>query len=269
MYRARVLTLNIWQQQGPHQARIELCKERLAALGADVICLQEVRQLPGEIPNQAATLADALGMDHVYETAQPWGGGDEGLAILSRHPIEEHGARELPHDTGRDRTRRVCLGARVGLPGGAAWFFTTHLAFRLEDGALRERQVVEADRFARELAGELPAVLCGDFNAPPEADEIRYLRGLTSLQGKRTYYQDAFASCNPGVAGHTWTRDNPYTAQLGWFPSRRLDYIFVAAERSSGVCRIQDCRIVCTEPDLRGVLCSDHYGLLAEVDLVA
>ncbi|MFZ5786920.1 MAG: endonuclease/exonuclease/phosphatase family protein [Acidobacteriota bacterium] len=264
----RIVTLNLWQEQGPWQERIALTALRLAALRPDVVCLQEVRQVEGKIPNQAATLAEALGFHHAYETGQPWGGGDEGLAIVSRFPIREHELIALP--TTPRESRRICLGAALETGDGVAWVFTTHLAFRLTDGVLREQQVVAVDAFVQErhARGALASILTGDFNAGADADEIRFLRGLTTLEGRRTYYQDAFALCNPGATGHTWCRDNPYTLALEWLePDRRLDYIFVTPMNRKGAGRIHECRLVCTEPDARGIRCSDHYGVLAEVTL--
>jgi endonuclease/exonuclease/phosphatase family metal-dependent hydrolase len=263
----RIVTLNIWQEQGPWERRMELLYERLDALHPDVVCLQEVRQVPGRIPNQAETLARRLELHFTYETGQPWGGGDEGLAILSRSPIAERDVCVLP-TTARE-SRRICLGAAVEAPEGRIWVFTTHLAFRLTDGVLREQQVVEVDRFVRDHhSGNTAALLTGDFNACPDSDEMRFMRGLTTLQGERTYYQDAFALCNPGIAGHTWCRENHYTLQLEWLePDRRLDYVYVTPMTRRGAGRIHACRIVCTEPDERGVRCSDHYGVLAEISV--
>lgn len=267
----RLVTINIWQEQGPWQRRLALLAERLRALDPDVVCLQEVRQVPGRVPNQAHTLARALGMHWTFEPAQAWGGGVEGLALLSRRAPRQRLVRELPFH-GPGRSRRVCLGLR--LPGegegehGPVWVFTTHLAYRLADGALRERQVLAADALIAGRGDEAPAVLAGDFNAVPEADEIRFLRGLTTLGGRRTYYQDAFARCNPGVPGHTWAADNPYTEALSWLePDRRLDYVFVTPRRRDGRGQVRSCRMVLRQPDLAGVRCSDHYGLLAEIAL--
>jgi endonuclease/exonuclease/phosphatase family metal-dependent hydrolase len=265
----RVLTLNIWQEQGPWERRLELIHQRLAQLKPDVVCLQEVREKEGQIPNQACTLAEQLGMSWTWEVAQPWGGGDEGLAILSRFPIAQQEARELPFTEGR--SRRVCLGTALDLGDeDPCWIFTTHLAWRLADGVLREAQVLAAERFVAEHSkgSSSATILTGDFNAPPEADEIRFLRGLTTLEGRRTYLQDAFQICNPGVAGHTWCKANPYTSQLGWLePDRRLDYIFVSPMTRAGTGTIQSCRIVCSDPDLDGVRCSDHFGVMAEIDV--
>lgn len=264
----RILTLNLWQEQGPWPRRMELCASRLAALSPDVICLQEVREVPDRVPNQAETLASRLGYTTcVYRAVQPWGGGDEGLAILSRWPLEAADDIELPFWP--DRSRRRCLGARLKAPSGPFWVFTTHLAYRLGDGALRELQVLEAERFVSTRAASLPgtaSLLCGDFNAVPESDEMRFLRGLCTLGGRRVYYQDAFEKLHPGVAGHTWCRENPYTAALAFLePDRRLDYIYVTPRTRAGAGVIESCRIVLSEPDPDGVYCSDHYGLLCEV----
>jgi endonuclease/exonuclease/phosphatase family metal-dependent hydrolase len=48
---------------------------------------------------------------------------------------------------------------------------------------------------------------------------------------------------------------------------RRLDYIFVTPCTRQGVGRLLQCRIVCSEPNERGIYCSDHFGVLAEVEV--
>jgi endonuclease/exonuclease/phosphatase family metal-dependent hydrolase len=265
----RVVTLNIWQEQGPWEQRLALIADRLNALEPDVVCLQEVREVAGCIPNQADTLAQRLGFETVtFEVAQEWGGGDEGLAIVSRLPMVNRDACELPFTTGR--SRRVCLGVELGLSSDCSfWVFTTHLAWRMADGALREQQVLAVESFVAAHSSEHPIILTGDFNAPPDADEIRFLRGRTSLAGRRTYFQDAFACCNPGASGCTWTSENPCTEPLSWLEqNRRLDYVFVSPMTREGAAQIHNSRLVCTEPDPTGVWCSDHYGVLAEIAII-
>ncbi|MCB9556047.1 MAG: endonuclease/exonuclease/phosphatase family protein [Deltaproteobacteria bacterium] len=260
----RLITLNIWQEQGPWQERLALTVQRLRALAPDVLCLQEVRQVPGRIENQARTLADALGMHCIFDVAQDWGGGDEGLAILSKHEISDPASEALPFTEGR--SRRICLGGHLSIGDRRLAVYTTHLAYRLSDGLLRERQVLAAEQFIRQHAGVVDlTIFSGDFNAAPESDEIRFLKGLTTIDERRSYFQDAYEVCNPGQAGHSWAADNPYTAQLSWLPPRRLDYVFVSARRRDGVGAIRDARLVLTEPDERGVWCSDHYGVLCEI----
>jgi endonuclease/exonuclease/phosphatase family metal-dependent hydrolase len=258
----RCLTLNLWGLEPPLERRMALVADGLRALAADVIGLQEVREAPG-VPNQAETLAGLLGYQHLFAPAVAFGGGHEGLALLARQPLVEHEARELPH--AQPDERRILLSARVG----EVWVHTTHLNYRLHHGKQREDQVLAIDA-AIGARGTNPQILMGDFNARPEADEMRFLRGLTCLGERRAYYQDAWLRLHPDEPGWTWASANPYTARLQFLePDRRLDYVYVTAQRRDGRGRIEDCRIVLDRPDPDGVFPSDHFGVLADVQIEA
>jgi endonuclease/exonuclease/phosphatase family metal-dependent hydrolase len=262
----KIVTLNLWGEQPPLERRMQLAIEQLRQLAPDVVGLQEVRQVPGQVPNQAETLASALGMEHHFVPATPWGGGEEGLAILSRHPIAERSVNELPHAVPTER--RLLVGASVETPAGRVEVFTTHLNYRLADGGKREDQIVAVDEHAAGAPSELPKILMGDFNATPDSDEIRFLRGLHTSAGKRTFWQDAWERRHGRADGFTWARSNPYTARLRWLErDRRLDYIFVSPMKRDGRGVVQDCRIVMDRAASDGALPSDHYGLYAEVQL--
>src|SRR5512143_99038 len=121
----KVVTLNLWGEQPPLDRRMEVAVEGLRALAPDVVGLQEVRQVPGKVPNLAETLGAALGMYHYFEPATPWGGGEEGLAILSRAPILARRVHELPHALPTER--RLVLGVTVESAAGPVDVWTTHL----------------------------------------------------------------------------------------------------------------------------------------------
>ena len=262
----RCLTLNLWGAEAPLQRRMELVVAGLRELQPDVVALQEVREVPGQLPNQAATLAEELGYHHVYMPAMPFAGGHEGLAILSRGPIHEHVAFGLPH--AETQERRILLSARMAFESLSAWVHTTHLNYRLAHGKYREDQVQAIDALIAARAGDAPSILMGDFNARPESEEIRWLRGLVSLNGRRTYYQDAWERLHPGERGWTWAKANPYTKVIEFLePDRRLDYIFVTPMRKDGRARIKSCEIVFDKPAADGAFASDHFGLLAEVQM--
>jgi endonuclease/exonuclease/phosphatase family metal-dependent hydrolase len=266
MQTIKVLTLNIWGEQPPLDARMRGMEAGIRALAPDVIALQEVRQIPGQLDNTAGTLADALGMALHYAAATPWGGGEEGLAILSRFPIVARMDRELPHATPEER--RIVLGVTVDTPIGAFSAFTTHLNYRLHEGDKREDQIVAAEALVAATASELPKVFMGDFNAIPDSDEIRWLRGLHTVGGRRVYYQDAFERRHPTDPGYTWARANVHTQKLRWLAlDRRIDYIFVSPMRRDGRGVVQECRIVLDRPDSDGCFPSDHFGLYAEVQV--
>lgn len=274
----RLVTLNLWGTEPPLDRRLALAEEQLRALAPDVIGLQEVRPLDGLAGRTTAdVLGDALGMQRVYEVTLRWNdgdffaghpGGEEGLAILSRFPILEHRATRLPE--ARPTEARILLSARLDTPAGAVWCHTTHLHYRLDDGVARERQVVAIDDVLRAIDSDRPQLLCGDFNAPPDADEIRFLRGLTTLAGRRTHYQDAWLRCHPDERGHTWSSENEHTRPLRSLDiDRRIDYVFVTTRRKDGRGTVKDCRVVLDQRDASGICASDHYGVLAEVQLEA
>jgi endonuclease/exonuclease/phosphatase family metal-dependent hydrolase len=266
----RFLTLNLWGAEAPLADRMRLIVQGIGALGADVVALQEVCEFP-DLPNQAATLARETGMHFAFSPTVAFRGGHEGLAILSRLPIAEHQSRELPH--AGEIERRILLSAALDLGGRPLWVHNTHLNYRLAHGRQREDQVLAIDDVIQGMTARGasdPQILMGDFNARPESDEMRWLCGLTTLAGRRTFYQDAWGRLHPGELGWTWASANPYTARLGFLQTdRRLDYVFVTPERRDGRGRIHDCQIVFSEPGPGEVFASDHYGVLATIQVSA
>lgn len=273
----RVVTLNLWGENAPLEQRLALCVEQLKALSPDVVTLQEVRQVPDKVANTAETLARELDMQYVFEKTVEWGGGDEGLAILSRLPVRQSGFTRLPHPMPDDQ--RIVLWAVVDSGVGGVAIFTTHLTYRMHHGDKREAQVVAVDAtvqsvMAAQTERPVTSVVTGDFNACPDADEIRFMRGMHSLNNRRTYYQDAFLvqpnrpSLALGEPGITWARRNSYTHKLRFLETdRRIDYIFVGAASRDGRGMVHDCRVVLDEPTAEGVFPSDHFGVFAEIQL--
>jgi endonuclease/exonuclease/phosphatase family metal-dependent hydrolase len=104
---------------------------------------------------------------------------------------------------------------------------TTHLNWRLDHSTVRQAQVRHLAEIIAPLdQSGLPAVLCGDFNAVPESDEIRMLTGLTTPPVPGLVFHDAWVVAGDGSAGHTWHHLNPHAARehLG---RARIDYLFV------------------------------------------
>ena len=260
-----ILTLNVWQEQGPWEERIALTAQEIDRLDPDVVLLQEVRDRPPVVSNQAVQIASLTGRETTYRPVESWGGGDEGLAILTRRLPQSVHVNELPSMEGR--SRRICLGVSIEVGGNSIQCYTTHLAYRLADGELRERQILAAVDLI-ERASTQYVVFGGDFNAVPLSDEIRFLRGLTTLNGRRVYFQDAFASCHPDLPGITWAERNSFTDAMSSFPrDRRLDYLFVSPQRRDGWGRVVRCDVVADVPAEDGTYCSDHFGVFAEISL--
>lgn len=258
----KVLTLNIWNRGGPWEDRLAVIRAGVAALSPDVICLQEVLALPDF--DQAAMIAEGLG----YHVAFGDDGSDHylfGNAILARWPIERTRVRPLPR--GGTHENRLAIFAALKTPWGRLPVFCTHLNWKLHQGHVRVQQVRELVAFVDRESdeGDLPAVLAGDFNAEPESDEIRYLRGLTGLGGECVYFCDCWAAAGDGTSGATFVRRNGY-ARNDQEPDRRIDYVFVRGpnERLEGVARA--CTLAFDAP-VGEVWASDHLGVLATIEL--
>jgi endonuclease/exonuclease/phosphatase family metal-dependent hydrolase len=175
----RVVTYNTGRNAAPYPERLGPIGRGLAALGADVICLQECLVSVDRRYDTAGELAAALGKrasvaltrrkrrEVAGEPLDTW----SALVVLADEAIEELGAHALPDDPD-DGERRVQL-VRVG-----GWVVAnTHLT-HLRDargGALRERQWAEVIGRLDALAS--PALVCGDLNAGPGDAWFDALRG--------------------------------------------------------------------------------------------
>jgi endonuclease/exonuclease/phosphatase family metal-dependent hydrolase len=285
----RIVTLNLWGTEPPLDARLALAARQLAQLAPDAVCLQEVRPLDPQRRagrTTAEVLAEALGMTAHYETAVAWQGvpgladGEEGLAVIARRIVDR---RVEPLPDARPTEARILLSVQVDTAAGPIWVHNTHLHYRLDDGVARERQVLAIDDAIRRLGRDRdspPQILCGDFNATADSDEIRFLRGLTTLGGRRTHFQDAWLRLHrepdPGdgpAEGITWSSENRFTRPLRSLDlDRRIDYVFVTTRKKDGRGTIHDCRVVLTQREGLGevaICASDHYGVCADVQIAA
>ena len=297
MQTLRVVTLNIWNRQGPWEARRALIRRGLSSLAPDVVVLQEVLRMgpPGagahgqhdELAEGEFTAGElrfsAYGPAWTIDAALPL---ELGNAVLSRFPIARAAHTLLPNPM-QHETRGV-LFTLIDTPAGLLPVFTTHLDWQLELSSVRCIQVraladlmdgwlaeskVQAQAADRPL---LPAVLGGDLNAEPDSDEVRFLRGLHTLSGpgpghapRSVYFADCFAHCaapaerDGGERGATFARSNRFAARE-YEPDRRIDYVFVA--RPDKKLRGEPVRSFrCFTESEGGVFPSDHYGVAADL----
>jgi beta-glucosidase len=262
-----LMTLNLanYDDHADWDERLSIIVDTVTSNDADVIAVQEVRFDPRQpstqttYQNMAEQLVAALdaspgyaGMaivtqplmfypdtqDH-YPTAngQLW----EGVSILSRLPILETGALFLPR-VGSDANLRGTQYAAIAAGGSTVYVFNTHFAL---DAADRMSNAQQTLAYMARFAG--PQFLVGDLNAIPSDPAIGALTdgGLT----------DVWASLQPSQPGYTWPSNDP---------SKRIDYIWVD---SSAAAIAQSIQLVATKPDGNGVYASDHFGLLASIEV--
>jgi endonuclease/exonuclease/phosphatase family metal-dependent hydrolase len=262
--RLRILTLNIWNRQGPWEQRLALIRRGIAALAPDLVALQEVLHHDASPDDQATEIAAGLDYHVAFGPAWHIGGGLHfGNAVLARWPIVARDLWPLPGNV--DEETRALLHVDVDSPFGRVPFFATHLNWKLHQASVRVRQVAFIAERVKEVApvGGFPPILAGDFNAEPDSDEIRFLRGHHVVDGTSVFFADCFHWAGDGGPGYTFARRNPYAA-LVREPNRRLDYIFVRGPDRSFRGEPLVARVVLDEAD-EGVLPSDHFGVYAEI----
>ncbi len=287
----RLMTLNVGSLFEPDWVtrRHEVVAQILDS-DADIVCLQEVwreSETVGTTRWLVEALADAGHDYHFCFGGHAFGAFGEqnpdfrfGSAILSRWLIDEDHVWSLPTaEDPHDPIPAMMPWELVHARTAGLDIFTTHLAPAPSHGRHRKLQVLEIDKLIRETRGELdaftgsgqrvpmPAILTGDFNAEPESDEIRFLKGLRVFNDRTTFFQDAWAVAGDDGPGYTsdW-RTHELSAMLN-IHRKRIDYVFVGDpfRRVGDAGRVLDCRVVATEP-LTGVQASDHRGLVVEIE---
>jgi endonuclease/exonuclease/phosphatase family metal-dependent hydrolase len=206
----------------------------LDRLAPDVVCLQEVWQ-DQATPNTAGWVADQLAgtwwwhFDGLAFGPTMWPDPDLrfGSAVLSRWPIDAGTYHRLPHVDDGDPTVSQVPWELVGVRTAGLDVFSCHLAAAPRHGHHRQCQVLAIDEVVAAATdpgehhagpwgerGGMPPIICGDFNAEPDSDEIRFLCSLTTLGGRTAYYQDAWRVAGEGPGYTQDWRTNPLARSL-------------------------------------------------------
>ena len=162
----RVLTYNL---HGPPNDRMGDLVEALAKdqvlKEATILGLQEVNRHHRKTGYRdvASELATTLGLYYAFAVENPYtkGGGERGLAILSRFPISHVERIALPH-AGPGGRRRIALGTTVQLGPNSLRVYSVHLESRIANRKHADQLttvLADANRYR-----ELPTIIVGDFN---------------------------------------------------------------------------------------------------------
>ena len=260
----RVATVNLLNDPSRWPRRRILLARGLAALDPDLIALQEVTDPLGL--STAHWLAGELGgySAHVCPKGG-WGRTREGVAILSRLPVQHHETIDLRSQ------QRTAQFVRVHVEGRPVVVANTHLYWPPGLHAARLRQVERLLAWLEASEPGAPVVLCGDFNATPGSLAIaRVRRSLASAHEMVHGREPEFTCPTPLVIGGR-VRGAITRGLLRLFSNRpgaswqgTLDYIFV----SPGV-RVADCGVILDQPSPEDpcLYASDHLGLAAILEL--
>ena len=174
---------------------------------ADIVALQEVdvnTTRSGASLNEAEEIARLTGMTVFFAKAIDYAGGEYGVAILSKFPMENRKNTPLPTDDDTKGEHRTLATATIVLPGNKKFVFAcTHLDAQ-RDEVNRQLQIKKILEVLKQES--LPVVIAGDFNAVPNSDVIR--------QFDSYFTRSCSANC-------------PYTIPET-VPNRTIDYIAFA-----------------------------------------
>ncbi|SFS56586.1 endonuclease/exonuclease/phosphatase family protein [Paenibacillus sp. BC26] len=231
--------------------RIQEAAEAIKQADADVVGTQE---------GTAAMLQDlqALLPDYrwlgISRTGQLEG---EYCAIFYRHasfePVESghFGLSEIPEQLGYSSWNsaypRMCSWTKLRQPDGAEWVvFNTHLDhISAEARTNGVKLIVERMKQSSALAGDIPAVLTGDFNCGPDSDVIEALNELELVNAYTSLAGDAV-----GLTFHDYR---------GGDEGVPIDYIFVTPNA-------QVLNVHIDRNQYNGRFPSDHYPVVATVE---
>jgi endonuclease/exonuclease/phosphatase family metal-dependent hydrolase len=176
-------------------------------LDPDLVALQEVDRRTNRLGglDLSAELASRTGMHHVFGPAMPFDGGEYGVAILSRYPIDRVENFALPSREGSEP--RTALLAFVEPSGWSAplFFVSTHLDHQRDS----TDRIAQADRLVSVLApyAGTPGILAGDLNAETGSGPISIIRAI---------WNDSWTA---GSGGESFPSNDPET---------RIDYVMVS-----------------------------------------
>jgi endonuclease/exonuclease/phosphatase family metal-dependent hydrolase len=241
----RVLTLNIWKDEGDLAARLEMIVAECRLLLPDIICLQEV--YADATMDAGERLADALGMTRVAVPARTKlrSGvlSSSGVAILSRLPLLAEESLDLP--TSAADGGRKALSAVFETANGPLRIVSLHLShLKAEAGdMLRSQQLAAIWSWASE-GWDQPIILAGDFNATRKATCLDWLTQQGTITGTDSLL--------------------PQATSLRHQPNALIDHIALAGR---GTWELNGAELCFTGVDATsGCFASDHFGILASFD---
>lgn len=239
--RLRMVTYNVHKCRGmDRRVSPERILSVLAAIGADVIALQEVLSQPGAAPeiDQAGYLARQLGFELEMGENRRLRGAAYGNAVLSRFPLRSCSNYDL---SVAGRENRGCFRTEVHYsPSCRLQVFNVHLGTGFFERRRQARTLVR--QLCAHTGTPAPRVILGDFN--------EWTKGLTTrLLASHLRRADMRVHLN-------WRRTYP-----GMFPILHLDNVYYDP--------VLELKSFKPYRDTPALMASDHLPLIADFLITA
>lgn len=237
-----------WNVQGRALDDPASVAARVDALGADVVCFQEIQR------DQAATVRRLSRTPYGAWWRKHWTvvHPTEGLAVTSRWPLEHvHGPVALSYPwRWFHHTRRIAGGVTVAHPAGPVGIWNTHLS--------PGRRVVDRHREVDRLIGLVPterSVVTGDLNARPGSSELATFASAGWVDGHELVHPDSGVRTNLNAERNRLVQ--------------RLDYVLVSPDLVDGVVgsHVPGSGGPGADPDTSWWRMSDHLPVVVDLDV--
>lgn len=190
----RVVSYNIRHGRGmDNQVNLDRTAAVLRRLQPDIVGLQEVDSVverSGRVA-EAQALGDRLGLQHAFGGFMAYQGGQYGMGILSRFPIQAVVPVRLPDGN----EPRIALAVEVAAPGlGPLMVVNVHFDWVSSD-SFRIAQATALTRFLDSLP--MPYILLGDFNDEPGSATLALFHTRAREASKSAGDRFTFSSTEP------------------------------------------------------------------------
>lgn len=173
-YTLRVLTYNIFHGETTRgEIDMDLFGQIIKDENPDLVALQEVDkgvERSGRI-DQTAELSVRTGLTGYFAKARDFQGGDYGVAILSKLPVDDF--KVVPaYKIGTYGTAYAYAKVKVD-DDTYIWFNSSHLSTALEERSVHTQELI--DYYRAVLKGD-PLIIAGDLNAQFQDPEMQILQ---------------------------------------------------------------------------------------------
>ena len=248
----RVATFNIWNNKETWSIRRKAIIDEIISINPDIIALQEV-------PNfkELEFILKEVGINHY--SFMPYPDYDEGLAILSKFPLEET-------STTNDVLNQCAQRVTVIIDGLSFGLTNVHLDWK--SAASREKEIVEVIRWVSESKTDYE-FLCGDFNSSPHVSSVyNFLVGEISIHSFDTSWIDLgqrLKSPTLDFLNNSWLQNrNLNTIRI----PVRYDWILLKSCYPKQEPKLINIEIFANQPSSKDqIQPSDHYGVFTDLSV--
>jgi endonuclease/exonuclease/phosphatase family metal-dependent hydrolase len=276
----KIITMNTLHNTFKLKERIIRIAYEIKEENPDVVCLQEILfDLNNDTESSSLKiLTEITGLSVVStDPYAPKYGHRSGTAILSRLNVCESGTGFVPEDITKS-SYNSCYAVLESGVSRPVVVFSIHGVWSGDKEYLREKQFLALNTQANELetkySDRSPIVLfCGDFNSVPDSSSLRFLKGLSSLEGQGSYWVDCWENVGvgEGITSDPLSKLGQITARSCGImmperiPARRIDYTLVKGWVYGQAGSPLSSKLIGNIIDDEGYTPSDHYGICSEL----